>query len=107
MSEKEKNLNSLPITIIKMIYTKVDNMKITTERLTIRNMQIDDLFLVYSDKEAMKYIEPTFSLKQSKEFVAKYGLIANPLVYSIKLNDISKVIGHLIYHKAIFCQLYP
>ena len=77
------------------------HMKLITERLLIRNMKIsdlEDLYLVYSNDQVMKYVEPTFSLEKTREFIEKFGLIGTPLVYSIEVKNTSKVIGHFIYH---------
>ncbi len=77
-------------------------MFIETKRCIIRNMTLFDkesLHKVYSDIDVMTYIEQPYSKSQTVNFITKYGIIKQPLIYSIVLKESNNVIGHLIYHK--------
>ncbi|MBO4554654.1 MAG: GNAT family N-acetyltransferase [Clostridia bacterium] len=84
--------------------------------ITIRKFKpsdVDGLFEVLGDAEVMRYVEPPFTLEQTKAFVQKYGLCAEPKVFAL-ICDKSKssksnkkasaptadreCIGHIIYH---------
>ena len=65
---------------------------------------VDGLFKVLSDEDVMRYIEPPFSLKQTEEFVHKYGICDNPKVFALiydkskSSNESAELIGHVIFH---------
>ncbi len=74
---------------------------IETKRLKIRKFteeDLDGLFLLLSDKDVMKYIEPPFSRKAATEFLFKYAVAENPLIYAAE-NKNNEFIGYVIYHK--------
>ena len=90
--------------------------ELKTPRLTIRKFKpsdVDGLFEVLGDAEVMRYVEPPFTFEQTKAFVQKYGLCAEPKVFAL-IYDKSKSInccnssqahttdtkcfGHIIYH---------
>ena len=76
-------------------------MYIETKRLIIRNFEIEeaqDLNKILSDAEVMKYIEPTFDMEKTFNFIREYGACENPLVYAAVLRETGRVIGHIIYH---------
>lgn len=56
-----------------------------------------DLYDTISDPEVMRYIEPPYSLEQTKEFLFKAGLCDTLLIFAA-LNDDEKFIGYVIYH---------
>jgi len=74
-----------------------------TARLLIRRFTLSDaeaLFSVLSDPEVMRYIEPPFSIEQTKAFIQEAGLRESPLVYAVlwKGSGSPLLIGHLIWH---------
>lgn len=76
-------------------------MKIETERLVIRNLikeDFKDLFEYLSDIDVMEYIEPVFTILQTKEFIKKYG-IEKKIIFALEEKSLGKVIGHIIFHK--------
>lgn len=76
-------------------------MFLLTERCIIRNFILDDasdLYEILSDSMVMKYIEPPFSMEQTKAFIAHAGLCDIPLVYALVWRKTEKVIGHVIFH---------
>ena len=68
--------------------------------LHIRRFDEKDMRALYellSDEEVMRYIEPPFSLEQTKTFLKNAGLSDPPLIYAAE--DQSGVfIGYVIYH---------
>ena len=77
-------------------------MLITTERCIIRKFTTDDaaqLNNVLSDNDVMQYIEPTFNMQQTMEFIADAGLCDPPLVYALVWKKTDLVIGHVIFHR--------
>ena len=89
-----------------------------TEHLLVRRFTEADaeaLYVVLSDPEVMRYIEPPFSLEQTRAFLRDAGLCAPPLVYAVlwkgelpasvpargvapSLPASPLLIGHLIWH---------
>lgn len=77
-------------------------MNLTTTRCIIRNLTMDDaadLYKTLSNEEVMEYIEPAFSMEQTKEFIEEAGLCEPPLVYALEWKENSKVIGHVIFQQ--------
>ena len=77
-------------------------MDLITERCHIRNFSmedVDDLYEVLSDKDAMVYIESAFDRERTKEFIQVAGMCEPPLVYAIVWKLTGKVIGHAIFHQ--------
>ena len=76
-------------------------MELITDRCLIRNLNIDDtdeLYQVLSDEGVMRYIEPVFNMKKTKEFIQSAGMCEPPLAYAIVWKQSGKVIGHAIFH---------
>lgn len=93
-------------------------MLIETDRLLVRRLTEHDaeaLCAVLSDPEVMRWIEPPFSLEQTRKFIRDAGLCDPPLVWAVlwKGNAAKPVIargeatrqsaspvliGHLIWH---------
>ena len=74
---------------------------IETERLLVRRLQeadAENLYAVLSDPEVMRYIEPPFSLEQTRSFIREAGLCEPPLVYAVIWKQTGELIGHLIWH---------
>lgn len=72
-----------------------------TARCTVRLFQPEDaaaLHEVLSDPEVMRYIEPAYTLPQTREFIRTAGLCEPPLVYAIAEKATGAVIGHVIWH---------
>ena len=77
-------------------------MDLITERCHIRNFSmedVDDLYEVLSDKDAMVHIESAFDRERTKEFIQVAGMCEPPLVYAIVWKLTGKVIGHAIFHQ--------
>lgn len=69
-------------------------------KLQIRPFREDDLQPLYellSDAEVMRWIEPPFTLDQTKAFLEKAGLCDPPLIYAVDEED-SGFIGYVICH---------
>lgn len=67
---------------------------------TIRPMTKTDLPALHallSDARVMRWIEPPFSLEQTKDFLQKAGLSAPPLIYAAE-DAGGTFIGYAIYH---------
>lgn len=76
-------------------------MRVETERLIIRKFQkydYEDAFKYLSNPIVMGYVEPVFNMRQSKEFINKYGIQEN-LVFAIEEKTSKKLIGHAIFHE--------
>ena len=58
----------------------------------------DDLCVVLSDAEVMKYIEPAFDPERTKAFIRETGLCVPPLVYAVVWRETGRVIGHAVFH---------
>ncbi len=77
-------------------------MYITTERCVIRDFQIEDaaqLYEILSDQDVMEYIEPPFTMEQTRDFIESAGLCEPPLVYALTWKEANRVIGHAIFHR--------
>ena len=57
---------------------------------------LDDLCMLLSDSEVMRYIEPPFSKEQTVQFLMDAGLSEKPLVYAVE--DRGSFIGYVIFH---------
>lgn len=69
--------------------------------MKIRNMtELDtkDLYEVLSDPDVMKYIEPPYSLEQTKRFLVDCGMCKPPRVYAAE-NDEGVFVGYVIFHE--------
>lgn len=76
-------------------------MELLTERCIIRNLCVDDagdLYSVLSDADVMKYIEPSFDMDKTVNFIQEAGSCDPPLVYAVVWRHSGKVIGHIIFH---------
>ena len=76
-------------------------MRIETERLVIRDFRKEDSkdsFEYLSDIAVMEYIEPIFTVTQTKEFIQKYG-IEKKTIFAVEEKSLDKVIGHIIFHE--------
>ena len=72
-----------------------------TARCTVRLFQPEDaaaLHEVLSDPAVMRYIEPPYTLPQTREFIRTAGLCDPPLVYAVEERATNDLIGHLICH---------
>lgn len=68
--------------------------------LQIRPMESTDISALYallSDEAVMRYIEPPFTLEQTKAFLEKAGLGAAPLIYAVEDENMD-FLGYVIYH---------
>lgn len=68
-------------------------------KLNIRRMNEGDLQALHallSDGEVMRYIEPPFTVEQTKRFLESAGLSEPPLVYAV--DGEGGFIGYVIYH---------
>lgn len=75
-------------------------MFVETNRLIVRDFLEEDVYEAYqylSDERVMKYVEPIFSLEQTKEFVLTYGCEKN-MVFALMEKESKKLIGHMIFH---------
>ncbi len=75
-------------------------MYIETKSLVIRVFEendIGDAHMYLQDKEVMKYVEPPFSLEQTKEFILEFGC-KKEMVFALEEKSSKKVIGHAIFH---------
>lgn len=75
-------------------------MHIETKNLIIRDFTENDIVEAHKylqDNEVMKYVEPPFSLEQTKEFILEYGC-KKRMVFALEEKSSSSVIGHAIYH---------
>ena len=93
-----------------------DNILTETTRLLVRRLTEADageLYAVLSDPEVMRYIEPPFSLEQTRDFILQAGCCEPPLVWAViwkgdasaisvaggeKTPQSHPLIGHLIWH---------
>ncbi len=76
-------------------------MNLITERCLIRELTMedaDDLHKVLSDENVMRYIESSFDLEKTINFIQAAGLCKPPLVYAIVWKLTGNVIGHAIFH---------
>ncbi|MBO5352986.1 MAG: GNAT family N-acetyltransferase [Lachnospiraceae bacterium] len=72
-----------------------------TPRCIIRGFVMNDaaeLYNVLSDEKVMEYIEPAFTMEQTKAFIDEAGLCEPPLVYALEWKENHLVIGHVIFH---------
>ena len=56
-----------------------------------------DLYDTISDPEVLRYIEPPYTLEQTKVFLLENGLCDRPLIY-VAESDEGKYVGYVIYH---------
>lgn len=76
-------------------------MLIETDRLLVRRLTEHDaeaLCAVLSDPEVMRWIEPPFSLEQTRKFIRDAGLCKPPLIYAVVWKQTDQLVGHLIWH---------
>ena len=68
--------------------------------MTIRKMVPDDLQPLHqllSDPRAMQYLEPPYSLEQTRRFLQEAGLSPAPLIRAVE-SDTDGFMGYVIYH---------
>lgn len=71
-----------------------------TNRLTVRRFRREDagsLFLLLSDREVMRYIEPPYSMEQTVSFLERAGLCDPPLIFAVDGPE-GSLAGYAIYH---------
>ncbi|MBR1811426.1 MAG: GNAT family N-acetyltransferase [Clostridia bacterium] len=72
-----------------------------TDRLVVRRFTENDaeaLYEILSDPAVMQYIEPPYTMAQTREFIRDAGLSDPPLVYAVIWKNTGRLIGHLIWH---------
>lgn len=77
-------------------------MFIVLNSLIIRNLKledVDDLYLVLSNPNVMRFVEDPFTFEETEEFIETFGLCSSPRVFAIEFKDTGQVIGHIIFHK--------
>lgn len=70
------------------------------DEIIIRQFQLsdlDELYNVLSDPEVMRYLEPPYSLEQTRNFLVNAGLCENPLVFAAEKGE--QFIGYVIFHE--------
>ena len=68
--------------------------------IRIRRFEEKDLLPLYellSDEEVMRYIEPPYTLEQTRSFLKKAGLSYPPLIYAAE-DAYGNFAGYVIYH---------
>ena len=58
---------------------------------------LQDLYEVISDPIVMEYIEPPYTMEQTKQFLQKEGLSESPRILAAE-NDAGEFVGYVIYH---------
>lgn len=64
-------------------------------RFTENDLQ--ELYETISDPEVMRYIEPPYSMKQTREFLMQCGLSEHPRIYAAEADG--EYVGYVIYHE--------
>lgn len=75
------------------------NTFFTTTRLIVRKFEekdLENLYLLLSNKDVMKYLEKPFTREHTKEFLNNNGLTDTPRIYAVEHNKI--FVGYIIYH---------
>lgn len=70
------------------------------DEIIIRRFRLSDLDALYnvlSDPEVMRYIEPPYSLEQTRGFLIDAGLCEVPLVFAAEKDG--QFIGYIIFHE--------
>lgn len=70
-----------------------------TKHLVIRRFRMDDidnLYLLLSDPDVMRYLEPPFDRDKTVSFLKSAALCAEPLIYAV--NDVDGFAGYVIWH---------
>lgn len=68
--------------------------------IIIRKFQIsdlDELYNVLSNPEVMRYIEPPYTLEQTRNFLISEGMCETPRVYAAEKDGL--FIGYVIFHE--------
>lgn len=68
--------------------------------LTIRKMVPEDLQPLYellADSRVMQYLEPPYSLEQTRRYLETKGLSSQPAVLAVEKDD-GQFVGYVIYH---------
>lgn len=76
-------------------------MLIESAHLSVREFRetdVRDLHTILGDPAVMQFIEPPFSLKQTKSFLSAVGLCRPPRIYAVIWKQSSELIGQLIWH---------
>ena len=76
-------------------------MLLQTERCLIRRFMPEDaqtLYLLLSDPTVMEYIEPAYSMEQTRSFLDEAGLSQPPLVYALVWKASNTLVGQIIFH---------
>ena len=72
-----------------------------TVRCTVRPFREDDFLElqgILSDPAVMEFLEPPFSAGETRSFLRRYGLCADPLVWAVELREPEELGGYLIFH---------
>lgn len=64
----------------------------------MRETDEQDLYEVLSDPDVMRYIEPPFSMEQTRKFIKECGMCEPPRVYAVE-NDNEEFVGYVIFHE--------
>lgn len=71
-----------------------------TKRLTIRKFRgsdIQNLYLLISDTDVMRYLEAPYSFEEAETFMKRAALPEPPLIYAVDDRN-GRFIGYVIYH---------
>lgn len=76
-------------------------MNIETTRLVVRDFLMDDTFDLYEilgDAETMKYCEPPYDLKKTKNFLTEFCINRGSAVAAVHKQS-GKVIGYILFNE--------
>lgn len=59
----------------------------------------EDLYRIFSDPKIMYFLEKTYTLDETVQFIQKYGMNASPYVYALEDRKTQKLAGHVIFHR--------
>ena len=69
--------------------------------LYVRPFVMEDAEMLHAalgDFEVMRFIEPPYTMDQTRAFIERAGLCQPPRVYAACLCETGEVIGHMIFH---------
>lgn len=70
------------------------------DEIIIRKFRISDLdglYKILSDPEVMRYIEPPYSMEQTRSFLISAGLCEIPLIFAVEKAE--QFVGYVIFHE--------
>lgn len=64
-----------------------------------RSTDAEDLYGILSDPQLMRFMDKTYTMEETAQFLSRYALGPSPYVYALEDLRTGKLAGHIIFHR--------